>query len=56
LKPKAEDIKVRDPDEAMARFESLLGNLVKVPKKELDAEIRKFKARRRARVRKRAVG
>jgi hypothetical protein len=41
---KAEDYKVSDPDATMARFKTLLGKLVRVPKK----EVIKTKPRRKA--------
>lgn len=41
---KAEDYKVSDPDATMARFKTLLGKLVRVPKN----EVIKAKPRRKA--------
>ena len=38
------DTEVADPDEAMGRFKSLLGNLMKVPKSEVLEAKRKRKA------------
>ncbi len=38
MRIKAEQFKVDDPAETMARFQSLLGKLVKVPKSEVDTK------------------
>ena len=48
MKPKAEDIVVSDPEQAMARFKVLLGKLVRVPKKALDAKLATDKRRKAA--------
>jgi len=37
MRMKAEDVEVSDPDEAMRRFKSALGKLVKVPKSAIKA-------------------
>jgi hypothetical protein len=47
MKPKMEDIKVEDPEQAMERFGSLLGRLLKVPKAELDRRIARVKTKKR---------
>ena len=47
MKPKMEEIEVRDPEQAMERFGSLLGRLLKVPKAELDRRIARVKTKKR---------
>ncbi len=47
MRMKAETFEVADPNKAMGRFKSLLGNLVKVPKSEVEAKIKRTKARRK---------
>lgn len=48
MKPKLEDIVVPDADLAMVRFRVLLGKLVRVPKKALDAKLARAKRRKAA--------
>jgi hypothetical protein len=43
---KAEDYKVSDPDATMARFKTLLGKLVQVPKDEIKAKLKRKAARK----------
>jgi len=45
MRMKAHNFEVKDPDKAMERFKSLLGNLVKVPKSEIRAKPKPAKAR-----------
>ena len=44
---KAEDYKVSDPDATMARFKTLLGKLVQVPKHEIKAKRKRAKSARK---------
>ena len=44
MRMKADTFEVSDPDQAMGRFQSLLGNLVKVPKSEIKAKRKRAKA------------
>jgi hypothetical protein len=46
MKPKAEDIVVADADLAMTKFRVLLGKLVRVPKKALNAKMARDKRRK----------
>lgn len=46
MKPKAEDIVVLDANQAMDRFRSLLGRLVRVPKKALKTKLARDKRRK----------
>jgi hypothetical protein len=46
MKPKAEDIVVRDADLAMTKFRVLLGKLVRVPKKALKSKLARDKRRK----------
>ncbi len=48
MKPKAEDIKVQDPDKAMDDCRVLMHKLVRVPKKQLDARLARDKRRKAA--------
>jgi hypothetical protein len=41
---KVETFEVADPNRAMERFKSLLGNLVKVPKSEVEAKRKRVRA------------
>lgn len=47
MKPKLEEITVSDPEQAMERFGTLLGRLLKVPKAEIDHRIKKVKTKKR---------
>ena len=45
MKTKADDVIVDDPDEAMRRFQSALGKIVKVPKTQFKAKHERTKGR-----------
>jgi hypothetical protein len=45
---KAKDFEVSDPDAAMARFKSVLGKLVRVPKTEIKPKRTKAARKRKA--------
>jgi hypothetical protein len=47
VRTKVEDVEVDDPKKAMERFESLLGNLVKVPKSEVHTKRKPAKVKRK---------
>jgi hypothetical protein len=46
MKTKADDVIVDDPNEAMRKFQSALGKIVKVPKTEFKAKRKSLRARR----------
>lgn len=48
MRLKADKFEVENPTEAMGKFKSLLGKLVKVPKSELKRKRRKHKLARRS--------
>ncbi len=48
MRPKADNFEVENPTEAMGKFKSLLGKLVRVPKGELKRKRKKPKSAKRS--------